>query len=675
MQEPAKPADRILLTPRDPRPLTRRALLARLGAATAAASVGAGLWDPVRAAAMGRAQLAAVTDPTGTTLELSIRRPGGSGYLKLVEGEPYPQVLREDLVAARSDRDGRRVALASIVHLTDVHLVDAQSPARVEFTDRLPGPFESAFRPQEFLSTQVATSMVQRINAIAAGPVTGRPFDVAVSTGDNIDNQQHNELEWFMTVLDGGTITPNSGHPDEFEGVQDATIGLGYYNNYWHPDPPPLSNPPDGYKAAFGFPELPGLLDGAIATFDTPGLGIPWYSAYGNHDGLLQGNAPGELPGNVHPFDAVATGRLKVTAVATALDPTDLASAVSALPGLLEDPGVLATPGLVRVVTPDVDRRAATLADWIRRHLDSPDAPGPAGHGYTPEMIASRQLYYTFPISESVLGICLDTINHGGYADGSLGDTQLAWLERQLVAAHSAHYDAGGAKVTTGADDRLVVLVSHHNLYTLNNPVPDPFAPTDALHGFDVLHALLRRFPNVVAWVNGHSHVNRITPVPDPTGQTGGFWEISTAAHIDWPEHARLIEIVDNCDGTLSIFGTLIEHASPASVDITDPTSASVAQLASLSRELSANEPQAAMSALGAPTDRNVELVIRAPFTICTPPAPAPTPPLGGDAGAGVGRLPATGGADVAGVAAALAAAGGAALALRRRVDPAPSED
>jgi hypothetical protein len=66
------------------------------------------------------------------------------------------------------------------------------------------------------------------------------------------------------------------------------------------------------------------------------------------------------------------------------------------------------------------------------------------------------------------------------------------------------------------------------------------------------------RFPNVVAWVNGHTHVNRVNPVPDPTGYTGGFWEITTAAHVDYPEHARIIELVDNRDGTLSIFGTVI---------------------------------------------------------------------------------------------------------------------
>jgi metallophosphoesterase (TIGR03767 family) len=498
--------------------------------------------------------------------------------------------------------------------------------------------------------------------------VTGRPFDVAVSTGDNIDNQQHNELEWFMALLDGGPLRPNSGDPDAYEGVQDASVGLGYYNNYWHPDAPPGSNPPDIYKALHGFPEMPGLLESAMASFDATGLGIPWYSTYGNHDGLLSGNVPGELPPGLAPLDLIATGPLKIVAVGTSFDPSDLSSAVTSLPGLLADPATV-----IRLVTPDPERRAVTIAQWIQRHLDSPAAPGPVGHGYTEEMLASRQLYYSFPVSETVLGISLDTVNHGGYADGSLGDAQLAWLEAQLVAAHGRYYDTGGATVTTGNADRLVVLFSHHNLYTLGNPLPDPFDPLEARRGFDVLQALLRRFPNVVAWVNGHSHVNRITPVADPTGQTGGFWEISTAAYIDWPEQARLVEIADNCDGTLSIFGTLIEHAAPASVELTDPADATVAQLASVSRELSANEPQANAAALGAPTDRNVELLVRSPFTVCPGPDPIPpttTPPGPGPGRQGAGRLPATGGQGPGLGAAGLAAAAGAALALRRRAQP-----
>ncbi|WP_436793811.1 TIGR03767 family metallophosphoesterase [Actinospongicola halichondriae] len=641
---------------------TRRRFIAGLGVVAATPVV----WDPVRAAAQQRAQIAAVTDPTGTTLEFSIARPSGAGYVKLVEAEPYPQIVREELAAAKSDREARRVGLATIVHLTDVHIVDAQSPSRVEFVDRLASPVGGGFRPQETMSTQVGSAMVQRINTVAAGPVTGRAFDVAVSTGDNIDNQQRNELDWFVTLLDGGTVVPDSGAAGTYEGVQDDDVGLGYYNNYWHPDAPPGSNPPDSYKAAFGFPELPGLLSAAVAAHDSPGLGIPWYSTYGNHDGLLQGNVPGELPGAA-PFDPIATGPIKVTGVGTSFDPSDLQSTIaSAL-----DPAAISSGGaLFRVVTADPSRASATLEDWIRRHLAS-TGPGPVGHGYDEDMIASRRLYYTFPVGDSVLGISLDTVNHGGYAEGSLGDAQLAWLEMQLASAHSSYVDSGGTTVTTGNADRLVVLFSHHNLFTLSNPFPDPFDPTEGRQGFDVLRAMLSRFPNVVAWVNGHSHVNRITPVADPSGRTGGFWEISTAAHIDWPEQARLIEIADNRDGTLSIFGTLIEHASPASVDLTDPSTATATQLASLSRELSANEPQADANALGEPGARNVELLIGAPFEVTPGPSPAPTTTTLSPAEPGGPSLPATGGSTsglVAGTVLGAAAAG--ALAWRRRTEP-----
>ncbi|HEX4903778.1 MAG TPA: TIGR03767 family metallophosphoesterase [Acidimicrobiales bacterium] len=631
------------------RGLSRRRFLGGLGGAGIA--TGAGLWDPVRAAASVRAAMATVVDATGTTLELSIQRPSGAGYVKLVEGPAYALVVREELAAAQPGREGRRTSLASIVHLTDVHVVDAQSPARVEFTDRLPGPFASAFRAQESLCTQVAAAMVERVNAVARGPVTGRPFDVAVSTGDNIDNQQHNELEWFLALLDGGSLTPNSGAPDRYEGVQDADVGIGYYRNYWHPDAPPGANPPDGYKADHGFPELPGLLDAAIAEFASPGLDVPWYSTYGNHDGLVQGNVPGELPGGVLPFDAILTGPVKVTAVGTSLQPADLYDAVQSLPSLVADPA--GAGAVARVVTPDVARRAVTLEAWIRAHLDSPAAPGPVGHGYAEDMIESRRLYYTFPISEQVLGISLDTVNHGGYADGSLGDAHLAWLEQQLA----------------GAGEQLVVLSSHHNLYTLENPLPDLFDPADPRRGFAVLRELLSRFPNVIAWVNGHSHVNRVTPVPDPSGRTGGFWEISTAAHIDWPEQARLIEVVDNRDGTLSIFGTLVEHAGPATVDIPDPSSATPMQLASLSRELAANDPQVDPGALGEPIDRNVELLVASPFARPVPPPAGPPPPAPPVAAPAPGELPATGGPATGALGVALGAAGAAALALRRRAE------
>jgi hypothetical protein len=131
---------------------------------------------------------------------------------------------------------------------------------------------------------------------------------------------------------------------------------------------------------------------------------------------------------------------------------------------------------------------------------------------------------------------------------------------------------------------------------------------------------LLLRFPNVVLWVNGHTHRNTVTPYRRAAGSIpGGFWEINTAAHIDWPQQARVVEIADNRDGTLSVFGTLIDHAAPRHYGSAprEPLA-----LASLSRELGANDWQNATPTAtedgrrGAIEDRNVELLVPAPFVI-----------------------------------------------------------
>jgi hypothetical protein len=58
--------------------------------------------------------------------------------------------------------------------------------------------------------------------------------------------------------------------------------------------------------------------------------------------------------------------------------------------------------------------------------------------------------------------VTLDTVNPGGYADGSVGEIQLGWLEQRLIEVYSQYNNANGALVQTGNQDRLVVLVSHH---------------------------------------------------------------------------------------------------------------------------------------------------------------------------------------------------------------------
>ena len=124
----------------------------------------------------------------------------------------------------------------------------------------------------------------------------------------------------------------------------------------------------------------------------------------------------------------------------------------------------------------------------------------------------------------------------------------------------------------------------------------------------------------MIAYVAGHTHANRVRFFRGRHGH--GFWQINTASHIDWPEQARLIEIMDNHDGTLSLFGTMLDSAAPAAAPAPGSASAfTTTQLASLARTLAFNDPQdsglegsaGGGSKAGTRKDRNVELVVRDP--------------------------------------------------------------
>ncbi|MCU1453019.1 MAG: family metallophosphoesterase, partial [Acidimicrobiales bacterium] len=608
----------------DRRGLTRRQFLAST-AASAAIGWRLDLWTPARARELQHT-LQRAAAPAGTTLAATVVRRGGTGYLRLADGPGWPVVLRDELAAAKPGREARRRGLAALVHLTDAHVIDAQSPGRVEFLDALGPPFTAAFRPQEALSTQVLTSMVARVNALKVGPITGRPLDCAVSTGDNIDNAQVNELDWFITALDGGRIVANSGDRTRYEGVQDA---LRPERRYWHP----AAGISDTYKSEHAFPSIDGLLDAAIAGFDAPGLDVAWYSTHGNHDGLIQGNL-----GVSTLLDEYIVGNRKVTDVAAGRSAGDFLAQLYA-----DQAAFLAAvrDGTYpqRAVTADPERRTIRRADWVRMHLRAPKGP----HGYDPDALASKRLWFSFAVAPGVLGVSLDTCSHGGAADGSLTQGQLDWLQRTLAGVHSRYLAADGTVVRTGHDDQLVLVFSHHTAGTMNADVPDPDFPAERRVLGAELVATLHRYPNVVGWVNGHTHMHGITAQADPSGRTQGFWEVNTASHIDYPEHARVVELVDNADGTLSLCCTVIEHAAAAAADHADLTTLG---LASISRELSANDPQGAQdSRLGGPEVHNVELMLSAPFLRGGIVAPATTAAatIAAAAGRPSGRVPVAG--------------------------------
>lgn len=85
------------------------------------------------------------------------------------------------------------------------------------------------------------------------------------------------------------------------------------------------------------------------------------------------------------------------------------------------------------------------------------------------------------------------------------------------------------------------------------------------------------------------------------------------------PVQGRLIELFDNHDGTLSIFGTLIDTKAPPAVapDGVAGTDLSRQDLAALHRAMAYNDPQNGNgepnAARGKRRDRNVELLIDDP--------------------------------------------------------------
>ncbi|TMC46704.1 MAG: hypothetical protein E6J20_20745 [Chloroflexi bacterium] len=370
------------------------------------------------------------------------------------------------------------------------------------------------------------------------------------------------------------------------------------------------------------------------------------------------------MPANAG-IDAIATGPLKPSGLPAGYSPQTYIALFASDPATAV---AIATP---RVVGADPRRTLLDHNRYISEHFTTTGTP--VGHGFTSANRSADIGYYVVDPAPAVRLIALDTLNRGGYNDGSIDQAQLDWLTARLTECSSRFVDAGGGWAATHNPDRLVMVLSHHTINTMENPTVDPANPGPRIMGDQVL-ALLQRFPNVVAWVNGHTHVNSVTPRPGLAGMTAGFWEINTAAHIDWPAQCRLVELVDNRDGTLSIFGTLVDHAGGLA-----PVAgaAGVLDLAATARALAANDNQkgarAYPVAAGGAEDRNVELLLPAPFSIDA--ALAGSSAQGGAAGAnGSAALTAepntaAAGAPAAGTTAALVLAAAAVVARRRR-DP-----
>jgi metallophosphoesterase (TIGR03767 family) len=596
----------------DPRPtpspapgLTRRGFLAATGGAAALLGVGGVLGGPGAAAATPAAArdralrdaAARAVSTAGTTLDRVATPAGASGYRRLTAGPGWPCVVRTELVGGgpAPSPPADRTPLAALVQLTDLHVTDAECPVRFEYAHPFAG--SSAFRPHETLTAQALVSLVERVNGLAGGaPWTGRPLDAVVSTGDNTDNHEHAELDRLLSVLVGGEVVPTTGDPTRYEGVQSSGSTL-----YWQPE----SAVVDQYKQA-GFPQLPGFLGRAVAPVTSPGLQVPWYTVFGNHDaeivGLLSAGSPA--------LDAFYVGDRKIEGAPPQSVVRRIAEILRGEPQeVTELLGLLTSPAAL--VTPDERRRPFTPAQYVAAHLDPANTgAGPVGHGFGPDAAGTGEVHYRWEIAPGVVGIAMDTTNPAGLAEGSMGEAQYRWVEAQLQAGTSRSYDEAGNLVVRPVDDTYFVLFSHHTADTTTNPLPDPRHPLQRKRLGPDLLALMHRFPTVLAWVNGHTHTNTITPRPGET-PTQGFWEVTTASHVDYPQLARVVEVARNPGGTVSLLTTLVEADSPYAGSY---TSGAQPDLASLYRELAFNDVHADATRLGTAADRNTELLLPDPL-------------------------------------------------------------
>lgn len=484
--------------------------------------------------------------------------PNDKGWRELSWGEGEIISGAPPTAAAKS--------ILSLIHISDLHICDAQSPARLEVLDRYADPHNPTsefiklvgnYRAQEILTVQTLDCMVQTINSIKASPISGREIDSVVITGDVIDNAQKNELSWYKALLDGGQVTPNSGSPNSWEGAA-SLDSQNYDPSYWNPEGTPEGEKDDFPRSLYGFPKIPGLINAAMTGFQATGLIHKWLAVHGNHDAMLQGTVPPDS--FLHEF---STGNSRVLKIKDGVDLTEIFSDYQMVGPATYPPTSVA---VLSEVTPDKSRAFIDKEEWITSHIDCKH-----DHGLGEVNLKNKVRYWSKNIG-LVRVIALDTVNENGGWQGSIDEIQFEWLKNQLNESAPKYF----------------VLLSHHPAETLFNDY-EPDTDKRRICEAELLD-LLATESRVILWLAGHTHTHKIEEKhSEKTGNT--FWHIQTASNIDWPQQGRLIDIYE--DGSRIVIATTVfDHNGEISLDVARKDLEDNNNLAGISRILAANDWQ-----------------------------------------------------------------------------------
>ena len=452
-----------------------------------------------------------------------------NGYGKWHYGPGLPAEKRLDLMpGGYSATPAATIAkLARFFVITDIHVTDKESPAQL-LVFGFRGGSPEVYSGVMLYTPHVLDAAVQTINALHEKD----GFDFGISLGDACDNTQYNELRWYIDVLDGKKINPDSGEKDD-------------------PIPGPLNDYQDEFQAA-------GL-----------NSAIPWYQVRGNHDHYWMGSMP-------------VNDKIRAAHIGTEIlnmgdivkDPRGADSTgyyVGVIDGSTPYGDVIgvgpeaAFPTPPQVSSADPDRRVLSRQEWMQEFFDTSSEP--KGHGFSQaEVDKVLACYAVEPKAEvPVKFISLDDTSPDDPGPMGCGH---AFVDKERYDWLISELDKGQA------EGQLMVIGAHVPIGVEEPGTPLGWSPIACVTEDEFL-AKLRTYPNLILWIAGHRHLNVIQPFPslDPNRPELGFWQVETSSLRDFPQQFRTFDIAHNGDGTVSIFAVDVDPAvadgSPAALSRT----------------------------------------------------------------------------------------------------------